>query len=141
MTASTTPTIVVSRLDCERLESLLESSAGAEVDTAALEAELARAQILEPAQMPADVITMNSTARFRVLDGDDRGDERQLTLVYPRDADGSADRVSILAPVGSALLGLRIDDSIDWPVPGGRTVRLRVLSITYQPEAAGELHR
>ena len=67
--------------------------------------------------------------------------ERELTLVYPRDADGSSEKVSILAPVGSALLGLRVGDVIDWPMPGGRSARLHVLAIRYQPEAAGELHR
>ena len=137
----TTPAILVSRLDCERLEALLEAPGSAALDTSAREAALARAQILEPAQMPADVITMNSTARFRVLDGNDEGEERELTLVYPRDVNGQADRVSILAPIGSALLGLRIGDTIEWPVPSGRTIRLQVLSIGYQPEAAGELHR
>lgn len=141
MNVPSAPALVVSRLDCERLEALLEATSTPGPECAALEAELSRAQILEPAQMPSDVISMNSTARLCVLDGDQRGDERELTLVYPRDADGRADRVSILAPVGSALLGLRIGDSIDWPVPGGRSVRLEVLSIAYQPEAAGELHR
>ena len=88
--------------------------------------------------MPDDVITMNSTARFR---DETTGDERELTLVYPRDVDGSADKLSILAPVGSALLGLRVGHRIEWPLPGGRTTALQVLSIRYQPEAAGELHR
>ena len=142
MTASTTPDLFLSRLDCERIEALLELPGSAAIDTSALEAELARAQIVEPAQMPADVITMNSTARFKVVGaGGDTGEERELTLVYPRDANGQPDKVSILAPVGSALLGLRIGDSIEWPVPGGRTIRLQVLSIRFQPEAAGELHR
>ncbi|MDR0182635.1 nucleoside diphosphate kinase regulator [Lysobacter arvi] len=132
------PPLLMSRLDVERIESLLESPAAQNIDTAALEAELERATIVEPAQMPPDVITMNSTARF--LD-ETSGEERELTLVFPRDADGSAEKVSILAPVGSALLGLHVGDSIEWPLPGGRTIRLRVLSIRYQPEAAGELHR
>lgn len=132
------PPLLMSRLDVERIESLLETPAAQNVDTSALEAELERATIVEPAQMPPDVITMNSTARF--LD-ETSGEERELTLVFPRDADGSAEKVSILAPVGSALLGLHVGDSIEWPLPGGRTIRLRVLSIRYQPEAAGELHR
>ena len=88
--------------------------------------------------MPADVITMNSTARFR---DEASGDEREMTLVYPSGADGINNKVSILAPFGSALLGLRVGDTIEWPVPSGRTIRLRVLSIRYQPEAAGDLHR
>ena len=138
MTASTTPALLLSRLDCDRIEALLEDPRNADIDTSKLEAELARAQVVEPGQMPADVITMNSTARFR---DEASGDEREMTLVYPSGADGSNDKVSILAPVGSALLGLRVGDTIEWPVPGGRTIRLRVLSIRYQPEAAGDLHR
>ncbi len=132
------PKLLLSRLDCERIEALLEQPIAQGIDTSALEAELERAEVIEPGQMPADVITMNSTARFR---DETSGDEREMTLVYPKDADGSPDKVSILAPVGSALLGLRVDDTIEWPLPGGRTLRLRVLSIRYQPEAAGELHR
>lgn len=129
------PALLVSRLDCERIEALLESPAVRAVDTRALRDELDRACIVEPTQMPADVVTMNSTARLAF-----DGGERELTLVYPRDADGRADRVSILSPVGSAMLGLRVGDSIHWPAPGG-AIELRVRAIAYQPEAAGELHR
>ena len=132
------PALLVSRLDHDRLVELIESPAARHLDTSALRAELDRAEIVEPRDMPADVITMNSTARF--LD-ENSGEEREMTLVFPRDADGSADKVSILAPVGSALLGLRIGDSIQWPIPGGRTISLRVLSIQYQPEAAGDFTR
>lgn len=128
----------MSRLDYDRIEALIESANDRGVDTSALEAEITRAEVVEPAQMPGDVISMNSTARF--LD-ENSGEERELTLVYPRDATGEAGRVSILAPVGSALLGLRVGQSIDWPMPGNRTINLRVLSIKYQPEASGELHR
>jgi regulator of nucleoside diphosphate kinase len=131
------PPIVMSRLDYDRIEALLEG-AGERVDTSALEAEITRAEVVEPAQMPADVISMNSTARFR---DETSGEERELTLVYPRDANAETGHVSILAPVGSALLGLRVGQSIHWPLPGNRTATLRVLSIKYQPESAGELHR
>jgi regulator of nucleoside diphosphate kinase len=130
------PPLLLSRLDCDRLEALLESQPG--VDTRELAAELARASIVEPRDMPADVITMNSTARFR---DEESGEERDITLVYPRDAGQRPDAVSILAPVGSALLGLRVGDAIQWPMPGGRNARLQVLSIGHQPEAAGDLHR
>ncbi|MFK3650077.1 nucleoside diphosphate kinase regulator [Lysobacter enzymogenes] len=132
------PPLIVSRLDCERLEELLESPQAAGLDTRGLRRELERAQLREPAQMPADAITMNSVIRFR---DEDSGEEREATLVYPRDADGSAQRISILAPVGTALLGLRVGASIQWPLPGGRHVSLRVLGLRYQPEAAGDLHR
>lgn len=138
MSAPTSPPLLLSRLDVERIEALLDQPVAQGIDTSALEAELERAEVVEPAQMPDDVITMNSTARFR---DETSGEEREITLVFPRDADGSHDKVSILAPVGSALLGLRVGASIEWPVPGGRTIRLRVLSIRYQPEASGDLHR
>ena len=136
-TTGLAPPLLLSRIDCERIEALLDAPANATLDTTALRAELARATLVEPAQVPADVVTMNSIVR--VADADS-GAERELALVYPRDA-GDADRVSILAPVGSALLGLRVGDAIDWPLPGGQSTHLRVLAIRYQPEAAGELHR
>ena len=143
MHATTTrrPSLLLSRLDVERIEELLEQPQFRGLDTEALRGELERAEVAEPAAMPGDVITMNSVARVRVDDAELGSHERELALVYPRDADGSAHKVSILAPVGSALLGLRTGDSIDWPMPGGRTARLEVLAIRYQPEAAGELHR
>lgn len=132
------PPLVLSRLDTERLEALLDQPAQAGPQFDGLRDELARAEVCEPKDVPADAITMNSTARF--VD-ESTGAERELTLVYPRDADGSPDKVSILAPVGSALLGLRAGQSIEWALPGGRSTRLRVLEIRYQPEAAGEFHR
>lgn len=139
--AASRPPLLLSRVDVERIEALLEQPSFSALDTRALQEELARAELAEPAAIPDDVITMNSTARVRVDDPLQGAHEHEITLVYPRDADGSADRVSILAPVGSALLGLRVGDAIDWPLPGGRNARLQVLVVRYQPEAAGDLHR
>jgi regulator of nucleoside diphosphate kinase len=134
----TRPKIIMSTLDAERLESLLESLPdGAFPGRAALEAELLRAEVVDPKQVPPTVVTMNSTVRFRVGPEEDF----QLTLVYPRDADGSANRISVLAPVGSALLGLSQGDEMEWPKPGGGTVKVRIEEVTYQPERAGEYHR
>ena len=135
------PPLLLSRLDVERIEALLEQPQYRSQDTRALQDELARAEIAEPARVPADVITMNSVSRVRVEDAELGDHEHEMALVYPRDADGSAHKVSVLAPVGSALLGLRVGHAIDWPMPGGRSARLHVLAIRYQPEAAGELHR
>ena len=129
------PAIVLSRLDLDRIESLLEREAPAGNER--LRAELDRAEVREPNDMPDDVITMNSTARFVDVAS---GDEHEMTLVYPRDA-GTPGTVSILAPVGSALLGLRVGQQIDWTGPGGRPLRLRVLAISYQPEASRDFHR
>lgn len=129
------PAIVISRLDLERIEALLEKNPAS--DGTRLRAELDRAEVREPREMPGDVITMNSTARF--VD-EASGEEHEMTLVYPRDA-GAPGTVSILAPVGSALLGLQVGQRIDWAGPGGRTLQLRVLAIAYQPEAGREFHR
>ncbi|UTH73269.1 nucleoside diphosphate kinase regulator [Chromobacterium sp. IIBBL 290-4] len=133
---TTRPAITVSTLDYERLATLLETCDGAHAVAAQLEAELERAEVLEPDAMPANVVTMNSTARIRL--GEDQ--EKQLTLVYPRDADSEQNRISVLAPIGAALLGLSVGQSIDWPTPSGLT-HLTILELVYQPEASGDLHR
>lgn len=81
---------------------------------------------------------MNSTIRFVI---ESTGEEFCMTLVYPKDANGSGEKISILAPVGSALLGLSVGDRIEWPAPGGGLIQVRLEEILYQPERAGEFHR
>jgi len=125
---SARPPLVVSRLDYARLEALLDAQPSA--DAGGLRTELARAQLVDAQDVPGDVIAMNSTARFR---DEGSGQEHEITLVYPQDAGNGAGSVSILAPVGSALLGLRVGHAIDWPMPGGHSARLRVLSVSRQP--------
>ena len=139
--ATPRPPLMLSRLDVERIEELLEQPQFRGLNTDALRGELERAELVEPAKVPADVITMNSTAQVRVEDPELGAHEHELTLVYPRDADGSAHKVSVLAPVGSALLGLSVGQTIDWQASGNRSLRLRVTAIDYQPEASGDLHR
>lgn len=133
------PKIVISSLDADRLEKLLESlPAGAFPGREALEAELARAEIVDPEEVPPTVVTMNSTVRFRVTTSNE---EFRLTLVYPKDMDAGGGTISVTAPVGSALLGLSQGDEIEWPRPGGGVLRVRIAEITYQPERSGALHR
>ena len=136
---STRPNIIISTLDADRLEVLLESlPAGAFPGKAALEAELARADIVEPQDMPPTVVSMNSTVRFKVQGSTE---EFSLTLVYPKDMDASGDKISVFAPVGSALLGLSQGDQIEWPKPGGGVLNVSIEEIVYQPERSGDLHR
>lgn len=66
------------------------------------------------------------------------GKDYHLTLVYPKDANPDEGKISILAPVGSALLGLQTGQHINWPAPGGKTLKLELLEVIYQPEAAGD---
>jgi regulator of nucleoside diphosphate kinase len=127
------PRIVLSRFDFAQLESILRNY-GSRPDLDALRDELERAEIVEPESVPATVVTMNSSVRF--LD-EESGRESEITLVYPAFADIEANRISVLAPVGAALLGLSVGDSIDWPMPNSRTRSLKVVAVTYQPEAAG----
>ena len=133
------PQIILSSLDLDRIEALLAAiPASAFPVKADLQAELDRADVLAPEEMPPTVVTMNSTVQFTIVE---TGKSFCLTLVYPRDMDGSADRVSIFAPVGSALLGMSVGDELAWPGPGGKAMTVRVKEVVYQPEAAGELHR
>jgi regulator of nucleoside diphosphate kinase len=132
------PPIVLTSRDYDRLETLLASLPAGELpNKAALEAEIQRASIVSSEQIPPNVVTMNSTVRFTIAQS---GEEFTLTLVYPKDA-GEADRISVLAPVGTALLGLAVGDELDWPRPGGGVSTVRVTDVVYQPERAGELHR
>lgn len=136
---NTKPNIIISSLDADRLEKLLDSlPANAFPGRDDLEAELARADLVEPDAVPATVVTMNSMVKFRVAGS---SDAFSLTLVYPRDMDSSGGTISILAPVGSALLGLAQGDEIEWPRPGGGTLRVHIEEVLYQPERSGEYHR
>ena len=133
------PNIVITERDAGRLEALLaKMPAGSFPGKAALEGELDRADIVDPEGIPPTVVTMNSRIRFRVTSSNE---EFALALVYPKDVDESGGTISVLAPVGSALLGLSQGDEIEWPKPGGGTLKVRIEEILYQPERAGEYHR
>lgn len=136
---NTRPEITISSLDADRLYSLIAtlpkySFAG----ITELESELARANVVAPELIPPTIVTMNSTVKFAI---EHTKDEFELTLVYPKDIDSSGKKISILAPVGSALLGLSQGDEIEWPKPGGGFLKVKLREIIYQPERAGELHR
>ncbi|MEO4048680.1 nucleoside diphosphate kinase regulator [Pseudomonas sp. CAU 1711] len=134
---SSTPPIIITRLDLQRLERLLDAQEDFGPGAEALERELARALVVGHDEVPAGVVTMNSRVHCRE---EGSGKDWHLTLVFPEDAGGEG-RVSILAPVGSALLGLSVGQQIDWPGPAGKSLRLSLLAVEYQPEAAGAYQR
>lgn len=134
---NSTPTITITRLDLQRLERLLDSLDEFGPGAQTLQAELDRAEVVGHDEVPAGVVTMNSRVHCRE---ESSGKDYHLTLVYPQDAGGEG-KVSILAPVGSALLGLSVGQHIDWPAPGGKQLKLTLLEVEYQPEAAGEYDR
>jgi len=126
------PAIYVTERDLARLEQLLEGeSARMLPGIDRLAAELNRATVVAADEIGPDVVTMNSTVRF-VDESEYKAYE--LQLVYPHQA-GQPGTVSILAPVGSALLGLSVGQTIRWQVPGGRDLQLRVVSVVSQPES------
>lgn len=128
--------IYLTQNDLDRLLNLVEARATGSGDRHfdKLENELVRAVVVPSDRIPKDVVTMNSRVLF---ENETTGERREVTLVYPSDADIDAGRISILVPVGTALLGLRVGQSIDWTLPSGDNQRYRVVDVPYQPEAAG----
>lgn len=132
--------IFITEFDLHRLDVLIESTGSTQSrDRRNLEelgAELLRADVVDPAGIPPDVITMNSRVCLQDMD---TGEDLIYTLVFPKDANLESGRISVLAPVGTAMIGYREGDTITWPVPGGLK-KLKVKKILYQPEAAGDYH-
>lgn len=133
------PAVRVTAEDMARLravvERYLEGSRAAAAEQ--LELELDRAVVVPQDQIPPDVVTMRSRILFEDLE---TGRSREATLVYPDEANIDQSMVSILAPVGQAVLGLKVGDVIEWPLPNARLARLRIIEVLYQPEAAGDFH-
>jgi len=132
--------IHITDYDMQRLRKLLE---GAQLWSQKdrgylehLEEELDRAVLVPSAKVPANVVTMNTQMRVKDLDSDN---EMLIQLVFPSEADFERGKISILAPIGTALIGYRSGDTVEWNVPAGIR-RLQIEEITYQPEAAGDYH-
>lgn len=127
--------IVITKADFDRLYQLVErrreSSSPDSQYLENLEQELDQAEIVDPSAIPHDVVTMNSEVRLKDLDS---GEMKSYKLVFPR-VNMPENGVSVLAPIGTALLGYRAGDVIEWKVPKGIR-RLQILEVTYQPEAA-----
>lgn len=131
--------IVITSSDCERLLKLIAAErefGNLKHDTHlhGLEHELRRAAVLPSKEIPAEVVTMNSRVLLTDLDS---GEKTEYTLVYPEHSDIEENRISILAPIGTAILGFREGDVLEWEVPAG-IVRLQVEKVLYQPEMAGD---
>lgn len=105
-------------------------------DLQMLARELERAEIVSSRDIPPDVVTMNSKVVLRDLG---TSEETTYVLVFPRDANIDAGAISVLAPVGTAILGYARGDVVEWPVPSG-VRRIRIEEVLYQPEAAGDYH-
>lgn len=132
--------IYISSFDRKRLMGLIKGSSNSNNPDKnylwELRKELDRGIVFEPKDIPKNVITMNSKVRFKDLES---GGEMTYTLVFPGVADICNNKISILAPIGTALIGYRVGDIIEWEVPAGLK-KFRVEEILYQPESAGDYH-
>jgi regulator of nucleoside diphosphate kinase len=132
--------IHITQFDLERLRQLLFDANSTDYRKSEylekLRMELNRAEVVSSKDIPSDVVTMNSTVCLEDLD---TKEEEIYTLVFPENADLGQGKISILAPIGTAMLGYEVGDSFEWEVPAGKR-RLRVKRILYQPEAAGDYH-
>lgn len=133
-------TIHITRYDMDRLLELIDglrsTPKAGKLDLDLLEKELNEAILVDPEKVPEDVITMNSKVNVTDIES---GEKMTYILVFPAEANISKNKLSILAPLGMALLGYRKGDIIEWIVPSGIR-KLKVEEILYQPEAAGDYH-
>ncbi|HKS30039.1 MAG TPA: nucleoside diphosphate kinase regulator [Pyrinomonadaceae bacterium] len=134
-------TIYITEIDRQRLEKLIEKAAERDGDGLAnqeylrrLEQELEHAVTVPSEEVPGDVITMRSRVRLSDLS---TGEKVTYTLVFPSEANFDEGKISVLAPIGTAMLGYRAGSIIEWQVPSGLR-RLKVEEVLYQPEAAGD---
>ena len=129
--------IIITRADAEKLKTLLRESQYSQYRGSPylkmLQAELERANFVEPSEIPVDLVTMNSQV---VLQDLEEGDFSTYTLVYPEQADAAEGKISVLAPIGTAMLGYRVGEIFAWDTPGG-VRKIKVVEIVYQPEASG----
>lgn len=133
-------TIYITSSDMLKLENLIEGRREGNLKDKEhleeLENELERAVLMDSKAIPPNVITMNSRVLMKDLDTQE---EMTYTLVFPADANVKENKISVLAPIGTAMIGYKVGDVIEWPVPSGQR-RLKVIDILYQPEAAGDYH-
>lgn len=127
--------IFISEKDLIRIKHVLSFQRSKEYEN--LEIELDRAKIVSDNEIPEDLVTMNSKIRFLNIQ---ENKEMIITIVYPSDANFAEGKVSVLASLGSAMIGLRVNQEINWLFPDGKTKTLKILQVLYQPEANGHWH-
>ena len=130
--------IYITAVDADKLRDLIWNAQSTDYRSSnylkMLSQELDRAEVVQPRDIPADVITMNSQVSLVDLES---GEQMEYTLVFPENADPIQGRISVLAPIGTAMLGYRVGDVFEWDTPDGMR-KIRVDKIIYQPEASGD---
>jgi len=127
--------ILITEKDLLRLKNILSFQKSDEFEN--LEIELERAKIITDANVPDDLVTMNSKFRFLNIQ---ENKEMVITIVYPHESNFAEGKISVLASLGAALIGLREGQEINWMFPDGKTRTLKILEVLYQPEANGHWH-
>lgn len=128
------PKIVITEQDLHRLETMLEHQTKLTPTMEHLEDELARAEVLAPQDIPANIVTMNAKVLITIAPAKEA---TEITLVYPHDFKGEKGQVNILAPIGAAIIGLAEGQEIEWPQPDGHTMKVKIEKVLYQPEREG----
>lgn len=132
--------IIVNRLDYTRIKKVINDAKQVKsirpVEVEGLLKELDGAKLVDPQEIPSDVVTMNSIVKLSFLDSKK---QIQFQIVYPDQANLKEKKISILSPIATALIGYKIADEIEWLVPAGLT-KIRIDEIVYQPEAAGDYY-
>lgn len=128
------PTIIISEQDLNRLETMLEHQTQLTPTMKMLEEELARAEVVEPENVPSNVVTMNAKVLITIAPSTEA---TEITLVYPHDFKGEKGQVNVIAPIGAAILGLAEGQEIDWPQADGQLMKVKIEKVLYQPEREG----
>lgn len=128
----------ITEFDKERLKKIIDTEISSgnplNVSMKMLDDELESAKIVPSRQIPKDIVTMNSRALLYIDD-----EEMEISLVFPEEADWRNNKLSVLSPIGTAILGYRVGDTVKWQVPYGVT-HIRIKDLLYQPEACGDYH-
>ena len=130
--------LILNKLDYLRIKKAIESAKQVKSinanEAADLMKELDSATIVEPKEIPSDVVTMNSEVKISFLNNNR---EVRFRIVYPKEANLKENKISIFSPIATALIGYKQGDEVEWIVPAGPT-RIRIDEIIYQPEASGD---
>ena len=129
--------LILNRLDYSRIQKCINDAKQFKsinaTEAESLKKELNSAKIVEPQEIPANVVTMNSIVKISFLNSDK---QIEFRIVYPDQANLKENKISIFSPIATALIGYKVADEIEWIVPAGLT-KIRIDEIIYQPEAAG----
>lgn len=129
------PKIILSEQDVERLETMLENQDKLSETMLQLEDELARAEVVKPEDMPSNVVTMHARALLTIAPSTE---PVEIILVYPHEFKGEKGQVNVVAPIGTAILGLAEGQTIEWPQPDGQLMKVTIEKVLYQPEREGD---